>query len=160
LGHAQGGPLTGGDLSDVIHGLAGNDVLKGGAGNDTLFGGAGRDVLTGGTGQDVFVFDTKLAKTNAAHKKTGLDKITDFVVADDTIDLSHRVFTKIGKMGVLKSGAFHVGAAAHDASDRIIYNKKTGALFYDQDGNGAHEAIQIATLSKSLKMTYHDFFII
>jgi len=152
--------LTGGDYNDVIYGLGANDVLKGGGGNDTLYGGAGRDVLTGGKGQDVFVFDTKLAKTNAAYHRTGLDKITDFVAADDTIDLVRRVFTKIGKMGVLKKDAFYSGAAAHDASDRIIYNKKTGALFYDQDGNGAHEAIQIATLSKNPKLTYHDFFII
>ena len=35
--------------------------------------------------------------------------------------------------------------------DRIVYNKNYGALYYDNDGNGAHAAIQIATLSKMLK---------
>ena len=42
----------------------------------------------------------------------------------------------------------------------MIYNKKTGALFYDQDGNGSHGAIQFATLSKNLKLTHKDFFVV
>jgi Ca2+-binding RTX toxin-like protein len=159
-GTARGDSLTGGTMNDLIYGVGGNDVMKGGDGNDTLFGGAGKDTLAGGAGQDVFVFETKLSKSNAAQRKAGLDKITDFLPADDTIDLGRKVFTAIGKAGELKKAAFYGGAAAHDASDRIVYDKKTGALFYDQDGNGAHEAIQIATLSKNLKMTYHDFFVV
>jgi Ca2+-binding RTX toxin-like protein len=160
LGTPRAESLVGENGNDLIYGLGKNDVLQGWGGNDMLFGGAGKDVLTGGDGSDIFVFNTKLAKTNASHKKTGLDKITDFVVADDTVHLAKQIFSKIAKKGVLKKDAFYVGAAAHDGSDRVIYNKKTGALFYDQDGNGAHEAIQIATLSKNLKMTYHDFFVI
>ena len=42
----------------------------------------------------------------------------------------------------------------------MIYNKKTGALFYDPDGNGDAAQVQIATLSKSLKaISNGDFFI-
>lgn len=147
-------------MDDRIYGVGGNDVLKGAEGNDSLFGGAGKDTLAGGAGHDVFVFEAKLSRSNAAQRKTGLDKITDFVPADDRIDLARQVFTKIGKIGELKKAAFYGGAAAHDASDRIVYNKNTGALFYDQDGNGGHEAIQIATLPKHLKLNYHDFFVI
>jgi Ca2+-binding RTX toxin-like protein len=152
--------LTGGGMNDVIYGSGGRDVLKGLAGNDKLYGGAGKDVLSGGLGQDVFVFNTKLSKTNALNKKHNLDKVTDFVVVDDTIHLAKSVFTKIAKKGVLKKDAFYMGVEAHDSSDRIIYNKKTGALSYDRDGDGAHEAIQIATLSKNLKLNHKDFFIL
>jgi Ca2+-binding RTX toxin-like protein len=159
-GASKADRLMGDSMNDAIYGRDGSDWLNGMGGNDRLHGGTGKDVLAGGTGRDVFVFDTRLAKTNAAHRKSELDKITDFVVADDTIHLARQMFTKVGTKGVLKKGAFYLGHAAHDASDRIVYNKKTGALFYDQDGNGAHEAIQIATLSKYLKMTYKDFFII
>lgn len=142
---------SGGD--DVFVGGAKNDSLGGGLGNDKLAGGMGRDILTGGKGRDVFVFDTK------PNKKTNLDKITDFSVKDDTIHLAKSAFSKISKKGGLAKSAFWQGDEAHDANDRIIYNKKTGALFYDQDGTGAKAAIQFATVNKNLKMTASDFFV-
>jgi Ca2+-binding RTX toxin-like protein len=60
----------------------------------------------------------------------------------------------------IKKDMFWIGDKAHDASDRVIYNNKTGALSYDQDGTGAKAAVQIATLNKNLKMTFADFFVI
>ena len=60
--------------------LLGNDVdnkLDAGAGNDTLNGGLGNDTLTGGSGVDTFIIADK----------GGLDKITDFVVGTDKLDL-------------------------------------------------------------------------
>ncbi|WP_114945451.1 M10 family metallopeptidase C-terminal domain-containing protein [Microvirga calopogonii] len=137
-----------------------DDPLVGDGGNDRLSGGLGNDTLTGGAGADIFVFDAKLAKTNTLNKKQNLDRILDFVVADDTIHLAKSVFAKIAKKGVLKKGEFFVGSAAHDRDDRVIYNKKTGALFYDPDGTGAKEAIQVATLPKNLKLTNLDFFVV
>ncbi|MGO4707038.1 cadherin domain-containing protein [Microvirga sp. 2MCAF38] len=145
--------------NDVLRGLGGNDVLLGEAGNDRLSGGAGRDVLTGGSGQDVFVFDTKLSKSSRVNK-TNQDTITDFNVQDDTIHLAKSVFTKLSKKGVLKAGEFYIGTKAHDQDDRIIYDKKKGALYYDADGTGSQAQIQIATLTKNLKMTYKDFFVV
>ncbi|MEY5098276.1 MAG: hypothetical protein RJA36_995 [Pseudomonadota bacterium] len=38
------------------------------------------------------------------------------------------------------------GAAAHDASDRLIYNTSTGALYYDADGQGGAAAVQVALI--------------
>ena len=99
------------------------------------------------------MFDTGL------NKKTNVDKIVDFNHRDDTIHLAKSVFSKIAKKGVLSSKAFWVGDKAHDASDRIVYNKKTGALFYDQDGNGAKAAVQFATLPKKLALAANDFFV-
>ncbi|MGO4706722.1 cadherin domain-containing protein [Microvirga sp. 2MCAF38] len=140
--------------NDMIYGYAGNDTLRGEAGNDKLYGGAGKDILYGGDGQDIFVFDTK------PNKKTNVDKIVDFSVKDDTIHLAKSIFKKITKKGVLKSSEFYAGAAAHDANDRIIYDKKTGALYYDADGTGSAAQVKIATLPKKLKMTHKDFYII
>ena len=135
-------------------------TLGGLGGNDRLSGGLGNDTLTGGTGQDVFVFDARLSRTNALNRTANLDRITDFSVADDTIQLSKSVFSHIARKGVLTSGAFYTGTAAHDASDRIVYNKHTGALYYDDDGIGAHAAIQIATLSTKLLLTNRDFYVV
>ena len=123
--------LVGDGLDDLLTGLAGKDSLSGLAGNDRLSGGLGNDMLSGGSGHDIFVFDARLSKTNAANKRANLDRIADFSVPDDTVHLAKGVFTKIAKAGALKKAAFYTGAAAHDADDRIIYNKKTGALLYD-----------------------------
>ncbi|NIX76848.1 calcium-binding protein [Microvirga terricola] len=136
--------LTGNALKNTITGNAGANKLAGGLGNDILIGGAGKDR---------FVFDTKL------NAKTNLDKIADFNVKDDTIYLSKKIFDKIAKKGALAKGAFWIGAKAHDADDRIIYDNKKGILYYDADGNGAGQAIAFATISKKLKMTAADFFV-
>lgn len=145
--------VYGGTGNDTLHGEAGNDKLYGEAGNDKLYGGLGSDTLTGGTGSDTFVFNTKLGTSN-------IDKITDFDPKYDTIWLDDDIFTKAGKVGDLAKAAFHIGNAAADASDRIIYNKTTGALYYDADGKGGVAAIQFATLSKGLALTVSDFDII
>ena len=70
------------------------------------------------------------------------------------------MFTKIAQKGALSSQAFWSGAKAHDASDRIVYNKKTGNLYYDEDGTGAKAQVKIATLANKANLTYDDFFVI
>ncbi len=160
LGTASADVLSGEAGNDTVVGAAGNDALSGEAGNDSLSGGAGNDILAGGAGQDVFVFDATFAKTNAANKKYNFDTIADFSAADDTIQLSKKIFTKIAKTGVLAKAAFFTGDKAHDSSDRIIYNAKNGALFYDADGKGAAAAVQFASLNKGLKIKAIDFFIV
>ena len=64
-----------------------------------------------------------------------MDRIVDFKAVDDTVRLENQVFGALAT-GLLSSTAFFTGPAAHDATDRIIYNKTTGALLYDADGYG------------------------
>jgi Ca2+-binding RTX toxin-like protein len=138
----------------VLRGTTGHNALLGGSGNDTLHGGLGKDTLAGGIGKDIFVFDTK------PNTRSNVDTITDFSAADDTVHLMKSVFTKVAKKGALSSKAFWTGAKAHDADDRIVYNKKTGILYYDQDGSGAKAAIQIAKLTTKPPLTAQDFFVV
>jgi Ca2+-binding RTX toxin-like protein len=145
---------TGNALDNLLIGNTGANVLNGGAGNDVLNGGAGKDTLTGGAGKDTFLFNTALNAT------TNIDKITDFSVKDDTIHLENAVFTALKATGTLAAAAFHIGAAGHDASDRIIYNPKTGALIYDSNGSAAGGAIQFATLGHGLHLTNADFVVV
>jgi Ca2+-binding RTX toxin-like protein len=143
----------------VLVGTSRADRLMGGDGNDRLSGGLGKDVLTGGQGKDIFVFDTK------PNTKTNLDTVTDFSVADDTIWLDNKYLKKLGKGSAAKPGklnkkVFKVADKAKDGNDYLVYNKKTGVLSYDEDGSGAKAAVQIAKLSKGLKLTADDFFVI
>ncbi|MBF9232770.1 calcium-binding protein [Microvirga alba] len=150
--------LTGNELNNTLLGNSGANTINGGAGDDTIYGGLGKDALAGGAGKDVFVFDTKASSAN-------VDKITDFNVKDDSIYLDNAIFRKLGKgvfesPGKLNKKFFTVGSQAKDKDDYVIYDKKAGVLYYDADGNGAGKAVAIATLSKNLKMTAADFFVI
>jgi Ca2+-binding RTX toxin-like protein len=153
--------ITIGDVPvEKVEGSARADVVAGGAGRDVLYGGLGKDTLTGGDGQDAFVFDTKPNKT------TNADRITDFVVRDDSIWLDNKIFTKLGKAGsitnpaALKKGYFVTGKAK-DQDDYLIYTRKTGALSYDADGSGTkYKAIEFALLKPGLSLKATDFFVI
>jgi Ca2+-binding RTX toxin-like protein len=90
--------LVGTEGADTLQGLAGADSLSGGAGDDKLDGGAGADTLTGGAGADTFVFASRLdsyRNYNTGGANLG-DRITDFNVAADKIDLSALGFTGLG----------------------------------------------------------------
>lgn len=151
--------LTGDAFGNTLSGGAGNDVLSGLEGHDRLVGGAGKDVITGGAGKDIFVFD---ARTNA---RTNVDRIVDFRYQDDSFHLDNKVFTKLGSGTLSKPKRFTPdmfvnGKKAQDREDRIVYDKNTGALYYDQDGTGSKAQVKIATLSNKAKLYYHDFFVI
>jgi VCBS repeat-containing protein len=155
IGGSAADRLTGSKGANVLDGGGGNDILNGGAGKDTLIGGAGKDTLTGGAGNDTFLFNSALSAAN------NIDRITDFSVPGDTIRLENAIFTALeAAVGTLSAAAFHIGAAAHDASDRIIYNATTGALIYDSNGSAAGGAVQFATLAHGLHLTNTDFVVV
>lgn len=136
--------------SDSLYGRSGADRLDGGSGNDRLSGGSGADILIGGTGLDIFVFNTAI---------DAVDKIVDFSTIDDTIRLDDAIFSGLA-VGTLASSAFYAGSAAHDSTDRIIYNQTTGALYFDADGTGSTAAKQFAQLSPGLAVSNADFAIV
>ncbi len=150
-GGGSDGFLYGGSGADALYGAwgndrlsgdAGNDKLYGDTGNDTLYGGAGNDTLASGEGYDAFVFNTSLAQDN-------VDTLTDFNAWADQIRLSQSVFGGIGSKGALRGDKFWIGAKAHDSSDRIIYDRTTGALYYDPDGTGHEQQIKFAVIGKT-----------
>ena len=146
----------GGAGNDAIYGNAAANVLFGNAGNDTIRGGFGNDYLAGGSGRDNFVFNDKLSGTG------NQDRIADFKAADDTIKLDNAYFTRLTGAAntVLSASQFWAGSAAHDTSDRVIYNPATGVLTYDANGSVAGGTVQFAVLSAHLVLTNADFVII
>ncbi len=71
-----------------------------------------------------------------------------------------RFFAGIGAVGVLNADAFHIGAAAADAEDRIVYNSATGQLFFDANGNAAGGSTLFANLSNGLALSNTDFYVV
>lgn len=151
--------LTGNAGNNVLSGLGGADTIDGGAGNDMLDGGTGQDRLTGGLGSDTFVFSTLSSTTLGS----SLDIVTDFTASDgDKLAFSKTVFTALGAVGALGADAFYAGTAAHDATDRIIYNQATGSVFYDPDGIGSRAAVLVATLGDTVHpaLSFTDILIV
>ncbi len=74
-------PIIGSSNDDILTGTLDNDILIGGLGNDTLNGAAGIDTLTGGVGTDIFIFQFSQSTS------TALDRVTDFAIGTDKIDL-------------------------------------------------------------------------
>lgn len=143
-GNALDNNLYGNNAGNLLRGGAGNDRLIGRGGDDTLAGGAGHDVLVGGAGRDTFVFNHFPASNAEA------DRITDFAHAEhDVLRFSRNVFGGFAQTGMLSADAFYsaTGArAAHDSTDRVIYDPASGKLFYDSDGTGAAGAVLVAIL--------------
>jgi Ca2+-binding RTX toxin-like protein len=140
--------------NNSIYGNSAANTLSGAAGNDRIVGGLGNDTLYGGADKDVFLFDTTPNST------TNRDTIMDFNVVDDFAYLENAIFTKLTATGTLNSAFFVTGTAALDGNDYIVYNKTTGALFYDSDGNGAAGAVQFASVTAGLGLTAADFYVV
>jgi Ca2+-binding RTX toxin-like protein len=144
---------------DSIFGTSADDRIDGNEGNDRISALAGNDMLTGGGGSDSFLF------TVVANALTNKDTITDFVSGTDRLEFSKAVFVGLGTTtGALAAEQFWSGAgvtSAHDASDRIVYNTTTGALYYDADGLGGVDAVQVAVLGTTTHpgLVYSDIVI-
>lgn len=117
---------TGNALDNILTANNIGNILEGGDGNDRLIGGLGADTLTGGNGKDVFVFNTLL--------NGSVDTITDFNITDDMIALSKAIFN----------------VTADNLGDHIQYDRISGKLSYDADGQGEAQAIHFANLAPNL----------
>ena len=147
--------LSGSNYNDSVFGNSSKNALNGGAGDDIIKGYGGNDSLTGYSGADIFIFNSALSAS------TNVDTITDFAVADDTIQIDNAFFTGL-PTGVLAASAFRANSTglAGDASDRVIFEFDTGRLFFDADGNGAGARVQFATVAVGLGLTAADFVVI
>jgi Ca2+-binding RTX toxin-like protein len=148
--------INGTGHSDTLVGTAAADRIYGSDGGDKIFGKEGNDILTGGADWDKFVFDTALGSGN-------VDTITDFDPRYDYIYLDNAIFTKLGS-GSLSSphrlSSSWFDDWADDSNDYVLYDKATGVLSYDADGNGSGAAIQIAHLTPGTDLGNVDIFVV
>ena len=130
-----------------------NEIL-GRDGDDTLTGWNGNDTVSGGSGDDLFRFKT------APNETWNVDRITDFRSGSDTLGIDNKVFAGLGAEGALGASRFHAGDAAHDSSDRIVYDRDSGNLYFDADGSGSGDAILFAQLGAGTALSVSDIFVI
>ncbi|ODV39770.1 Alkaline phosphatase [Microcystis aeruginosa NIES-98] len=146
---------TGNDVIEAgttrnLSGRAGHDILIGSNASDMLVGGAGNDTITSGTGFDVIAYSLA---------SEGQDTITDFNVFQDTLQVSAAGFGGGLIAGEsIAAAQFVLGTVATTASHRFIFNKPTGQLFFDVDGNGSGAARLLATLTPNLNLTADNIF--
>jgi Ca2+-binding RTX toxin-like protein len=55
---------------------------------------------------------------------------------------------------------FRTGTKALDHNDHILYDRATGTLSYDADGNGSIAAVQFAKVAAGLALSASDFYTI
>jgi Ca2+-binding RTX toxin-like protein len=97
--------------------------------------------------------------------KKNVDRIIDFQPKIDRIQLDREIFKPLKasdlKEGKLSMSEFHLGNEAQDKNDHILYDQKTGKLYFDIDGSGKKAAVEFAVLeNKPANVSHHDFYII
>jgi Ca2+-binding RTX toxin-like protein len=137
------------DAGVTVNGGAGTQIIVGSAYADTLTGFSGADTLTGGGGKDNFVFNGP---------SEGIDTITDFMVADDFLNVKSSGFGNLAT-GTLDASRFVIGTAATTADHRFVYDDTTGTLFYDSNGSASGGVTQFAQLSTGLALTNSNFVV-
>jgi Ca2+-binding RTX toxin-like protein len=147
--------VIGSSGGDLLFGGGGKDVIHGGKGADTIFGGDflgtdnAADVLRGGRGSDLFALTLPSSGSKA-------DTILDFVPGlDKIVPLFHEIVDSLNG-DTFGADNFRIGNKAKDANDFIVYNDKTGALFFDPDGHGGADAMKFAILDKHLALSASD----
>jgi len=74
--------------------------------------------------------------------------IDDFSVKYDSIALSKKIFKiSANSKGYISSSAFWTGSSAHDSNDRLIYDKVTGAIYYDADGQECFQPAEMVIVA-------------
>jgi glycerophosphoryl diester phosphodiesterase len=141
LGNDQ---MDGGQGQDLLFGGKGNDTLNGGAGDDILIGGLGADTLIGGPGQDRFVYRSP---------QEGGDRIVGFKPAEDLIVMVAAQFGGGLQAGLsLVADQFRLGSRATRPSDRVLFDRSSGQVWFDADGTGPGRAVAIAQLTPGAKL--------
>ena len=163
-GSAGRDTLTGNAQSNSLDGSSGNDTLIGNGGADWLQGGGGIDTLTGGAGADRFFLG------DIGYDKASRDSITDFSRTEgDRIVLPRYPVTGSTDTDIkrLDFASFYGGPGAKagkDASDRIVYDTRTGLLYFDEDGAGGKASYAIAMITdadgKHPVLEYTDFLLV
>ena len=137
-GNGLANAINGNGANNQLSGDAGDDSLSGGGGGDTLIGGQGADGLTGGTGADVFRFSLLDSRLGA------IDRITDFVIGSDSIDLTDSYTIASAQLQKLGAVSAFSQAGIEALLTTTSFDRKGAASFTWLDpGAGVHTFLAI-----------------
>ena len=149
-----------GPSTSALYGDAGDDSIYGGSLGDKIFGGGGDDWMFGGLGKDIFKSGggaDHIGFNSVPNSDTNRDVIKDFNPKKDILNFVPSIYT-VGVSGAtLLKSQFQKGAGPNDADDFFGYDKKTGIVWYDPNGDQDGGFVEVAKLSKDLHLTYHQF---
>jgi len=112
----------------------------------------GNDLVVFGDKADKLLFDSTLSAV------TNVDTLKKFESGKDALYLDDDIFSALSP-GVLSTTAFHIGTAADNPDQHIIYDKPSGKLYYDPDGNGTTTQTHFASLDAGTKLKASDFIV-
>jgi Ca2+-binding RTX toxin-like protein len=154
-GATEQGKFLGMAGDDFLYGDTGNEVMKGGLGDDWVEGRGRGDKLFGNEGADTFAF-TNVENLETPTGVFAVHRVKDFDPKEDTIFLDVGRFTAIDP-GPLDKPEFGLGGKAETPDEHFLFKRKTGDLFYDEDGTGTIGKVQIAELEPGLKLKAFHF---
>ncbi len=156
---------NGNDFIVTNYGLDSGNVsgyVSGGAGNDLIWSHGKKDILEGDNGSDIFEFNATNSNTAIFDFEPEVDAL-NIIISDKMNGLSSKLST-----GYLDNGEqyFYLtenqiyakpGAKkAKDYDDLIVYNTKTGVVFFDSDGKGGSVPVKIVQLIGSPDLDAED----
>ena len=102
----------------------------------------------------------EVSKLDSTAIKTSLKQEEDFKPRQLSLfDLMSKFSSTFFKADTITSAQLVIGTAATNSSQRFIYNRTSGALLFDKDGNGSTAAVGFATLGSNLNLTFEDIFV-
>lgn len=149
--------------ADSLTGLGGFDYLIGGDGADTLVGGFGWDLLIGGAGADRFVWNSGGEGGPALGGGAGGDVVQDFQTGVDklafvTATTGIASFT-LGQNLFIQTGGV-TGVQGSGTGPTLVYDRGSGGLWYDTNGNASGGLIYLATVVGAPSLVAGDFMVI
>jgi Ca2+-binding RTX toxin-like protein len=124
--------LVGGSGDDVLRGHGDSDLLDGGSGNDRLYGNniyplpdrTNIDSLTGGSGEDGFILGTKYETYYQVGGDLDLAILSDFKMAEDTIQLhgdAEDYSLQVGNFGSDSTSGTYIIYDAYGTAEKIAF---------------------------------------
>jgi Ca2+-binding RTX toxin-like protein len=154
-GSLSTGEMYGKGGNDNLYGSKGKELIKGGNGDDWIEGRGKVDNLFGGKGADTFAF-TNVKVTASDGDPFAVHRVRDFSTKHDSIFLDGERFTALDN-GPLDDSTFGYGGRAETRKEHIFLKKKTGELFYDEDGSGKAEKVLFAKFEPGVVLTADHF---
>ena len=160
-GKIKGHVVTSAAKDTVVNkGTIAKDVLLG-DGNDTfqnkgkakaglIDGGRGNDTISLGSKSDKILFSTEL------DADTNVDRVKHFKSGSDKILLNEFIFDTLPE-GQLSKEYFRKGTGPADDNDFVIYDRKSGKLYYDHDGKDGDGKVLFAKFDPGTKLNASDF---